>query len=111
MNKKFLSSITFIMFILILPPFIYSEELIKLKCLDKKEITININMDNGEAVMYLMGNHMFKMRAKYLPIKGAPGDNLIELRGNGFRKIHLNKIKKNLYFREGNKGTFSKITF
>ncbi len=110
MNKKILSIILLILFVLILTPFIFSEEQIKLTCMENKEITINIDMNKGEAVMYLMGNHMFKMSARYLPIKGAPEDNLIELQGNGFRKIHLNKSRKILYFREGNEGEFANVS-
>jgi hypothetical protein len=84
-------------------------EILKVKCLDNKEIILNIWIDQGTAAMYLMGNHMFKMSAKYLPISGAPPDNLVELKGDGFRKIHLNKSRKILYFREGTKGTFADV--
>lgn len=78
-----------------------------------KTVTINIWMKTGEAVMYFSGNHMFKMSAKYLPIAGAARDNLIELKGDGFRKIHLNKSRKILFFREGTekmKGLFANVT-
>ncbi len=82
----------------------------KVSLLDNKEITINISMKNNKAVLYLMGNHMFGMTAKYLPISGSTPDNLIELKGDGFRKIHLNRSRKILYFREGTKGTFAQVS-
>jgi len=82
---------------------------LKVKCIDNKDIEMNIWIDEGEAAMYFMGNHMFEMSAKYLPIKGSTQDNLIELQGNGFRKIHLNKSRKILYFREGATGIFANV--
>jgi hypothetical protein len=85
----------------------------KVSLLDNKEITINISMKNNKAVLYLMGNHMFGMTAKYLSISGSTPDNLIELKGSGFRKIHLNRSRKILYFREGTeqmKGEFAKVS-
>lgn len=83
---------------------------IKIKCLNNKEISLYINMDNGEASMYFMKNYVIKMSTKYLQLSGAPEDNLIELKGNGLSKIYLNKERKILYFREGTIGTFANVS-
>ena len=111
MKKIYLFFIILIVFTIIFCFFAFGEEknLVIVKCLDNKSISLNIWMDKGEAVMYFMGNHMFKMSAKYLPIAGAPPDNLIELKGNGTHKIYLNKRRKIFYFREGNKGIFANL--
>ncbi|MCK4761501.1 MAG: hypothetical protein KAW12_04815 [Candidatus Aminicenantes bacterium] len=82
---------------------------LKVKVLENKKITINIWAKKGKAVMYFMGNHMFKMSAKFVPIAGSTPDNLVQLKGNGFRSIHLNRSRKILYFREGKTGEFANV--
>ena len=83
---------------------------LKYEVTDNKEITINIWMNKKKAALYLMGNYMFHMKAKFVPIAGARRDNIIELKGSGFRSIHLNRSRKILYFREGSKGDFAKVS-
>jgi hypothetical protein len=86
---------------------------LKVHLLNNKEITINIWMKERKAVLYLMGNHMFHMSAKYFPIRGSNPKNVIELKGNGFREMYLNRSRKVLYFREGTdqmKGVFAKVS-
>ena len=81
----------------------------KIGCKDAVELSLNIDMTEKSAVLYMLGNHMFKMSAQFKPIAGAPSDNLIELKGNGNRNIYLNRSRKILLFREGNKGIFADV--
>ncbi len=82
------------------------------RCVDKNsDVSIMLDMANSSADFRLMGNTLYKMQASYLPIRGADPENLIELRGGSTGKLHLNRSRKILYFREGaNKGTFCSVS-
>ncbi len=82
------------------------------KCVDKNsDVSIMLDMANSSADFRLMGNTLYRMQASYLPIRGADPKNLIELRGGNAGKLHLNRSRKILYFREGaNKGTFCSVS-
>ncbi len=82
------------------------------QCVDKNtDVSIVMNMGKSTADFRLMGNTLYKMQASYLPISGADPKNLIELSGGSTGKLHLNRSRKILYFREGvNKGTFCSVS-
>jgi len=80
------------------------------QCIDRNtEVAVQVDMTRGIGNLYLKGNSVFNLTAKYLSIRGSTPDNLIELKGNGFRKMYLNKGRKILYFRDGNRGEFCKV--
>jgi len=79
-------------------------------CTDRNRgISMQVDMKRGIGTLYMKSNNVFRLTARYLPIRGAPADNLIELKGNGARAFHLNKSRKILYFREGSRGEFCKL--
>lgn len=86
-----------------------SNNTIQVKFTQNEGITLNVDVSKNWGAMYFKGNYMFKMSAKYLPIRGSTPDNLIELNGDGGRKIHLNRGRKILYFREGATGKFANL--
>jgi len=80
------------------------------RCTDRNRgISVQVNMRRGEGALYMNGNHVFRLTARYLPIRGAPPDNLIELKGSGARAFHLNRSRKILFFREGSRGEFCRL--
>jgi len=80
------------------------------QCIDQNRgVAVQVDMTRGIGKLYLKGNSVFNLTTKYLSIRGSTPDNLIELKGNGFRKMYLNKGRKILYFRDGNRGEFCKV--
>jgi len=80
------------------------------RCTDRNRgISVQVDMRRGEGALYMNGNHVFRLTARYLPIRGAPPDNLIELKGSGARAFHLNRSRKILFFREGSRGEFCRL--
>jgi len=79
-------------------------------CVDKNRgISVQVDMKQGVGTLFMNGNHVFHLGAKYLPIRGTSPRNLIELKGNGAQAFHLNMGRKILYFREGVRGEFCKL--
>jgi len=80
------------------------------RCVDKnRDVSVQVNMKRGIGTYYMKGNSVFRLKANYLSIRGAPANNLIELKGDGYRAFHLNMSRKILFFREGSRGEFCKL--
>ncbi len=66
------------------------------------ELSMQIDMRKGEAYLYSMGHELFRMKAKYVDFSSSRisiANNWIELKGNGWVRMYLDKAKKILFFR------------
>ena len=81
------------------------ESRLRAVCRDKnRDIYLRLDMERGTGSFYMSFNPVFRLTAEYA------SEHLIEVRGNGTHPLLLDTRKRTLYFADGERGVFCRVS-